>query len=45
VLAQLITTLFQGMSIQASEGASIEELLQIANMAVDGILILYINPK
>jgi hypothetical protein len=33
------------MSIQASEGASIEELQQVASMAIAGILILYVNPK
>jgi AcrR family transcriptional regulator len=45
VLARFISTLFQGMSIQASEGASIEELQQVASMAIAGILILYVNPK
>ncbi|QDE32961.1 MULTISPECIES: TetR/AcrR family transcriptional regulator [Shewanella] len=43
VLARFISILLQGMSIQASEGASIEELQQVASMAVDGMLALYVN--
>ncbi|MGI2110031.1 TetR/AcrR family transcriptional regulator [Shewanella frigidimarina] len=38
VLASLMTTLFQGLSMQASEGASVEELQQVAAMAAEGIL-------
>ncbi|UAL43608.1 TetR/AcrR family transcriptional regulator [Shewanella inventionis] len=38
VLASLMTTLFQGFSMQASEGASVDELQQVAAMAAEGIL-------
>jgi len=43
VLARFISILLQGMSVQASEGASIDELQQIANMAIESMLVLYVN--
>ncbi|MGI2170984.1 TetR/AcrR family transcriptional regulator [Shewanella sp. MF05960] len=38
VLASLMTALFQGLSMQASEGASVDELQKVATMAAEGIL-------
>ncbi|GGP47537.1 TetR/AcrR family transcriptional regulator [Shewanella saliphila] len=38
VLASLMTALFQGLSMQASEGASLDELQKVATMAAEGIL-------
>ncbi|WP_350432028.1 TetR/AcrR family transcriptional regulator [Shewanella sp. H8] len=43
VLARFISTLLLGMSVQASEGATLEEVQQVANMAVEGVLTLYVN--
>lgn len=43
VLARLIMTLFKGMSLQASEGATKEELCQVAQMTVDGIISQNVN--
>lgn len=37
-LASLMTVLFQGLSMQASEGADAEELHQVAVMAAEGVL-------
>jgi len=36
-------TLFKGMSLQAAEGATKDELHQIAEMVVDGILSQHVN--
>ncbi|WP_137225862.1 hypothetical protein [Shewanella sp. MEBiC00475] len=45
-LARLIMTLFKGISLHAAEGATKEtkdELHQIAEMVVDGILCQHVN--
>jgi hypothetical protein len=42
-LALLIMTLFKGMSLQAAEGATKDELHQIAEMVVDGIFSPHVN--
>ena len=34
-LAKLVTTVHQGMSVQASSGATTEELMRVANIIAD----------
>ncbi|WP_434930790.1 TetR/AcrR family transcriptional regulator [Shewanella sp. HL-SH8] len=42
-LARLMAILFQGMSVQASEGTNVEALIKVAQMAVDCVLSQYVN--
>jgi hypothetical protein len=42
-LARLIKTLFKGLSLQPAEGATKDELHQIAEMVVDGSLSQHVN--
>ncbi|PKG77625.1 hypothetical protein CXF80_04460 [Shewanella sp. Actino-trap-3] len=42
-LTRLIMTLFKGMSLQAAEGATKDELHQITEMVVDGVLSQHVN--
>ncbi|MFT6257372.1 MAG: AcrR family transcriptional regulator [Cellvibrionaceae bacterium] len=43
VLATLIVTLFKGMSIQAADGATHDDLRNVAEMAVTGILAQHVK--